>query len=91
MLKVAYGNACLACGKSEPEARLKNKRGVGLTKDHIIPLSKGGSHAISNLQPLCLDCNLRKFTSSISYLTNEFSNLVETNPPWAEDKGGFTK
>jgi 5-methylcytosine-specific restriction endonuclease McrA len=30
------------------------------TLDHIIPLSRGGRHAIGNLIPACMSCNKRK-------------------------------
>ena len=32
--------------------------------DHIIPLSKGGKHTLSNVQPLCAKCNLSKGAKS---------------------------
>lgn len=28
--------------------------------DHVVPLSRGGAHAIENILPACLDCNRRK-------------------------------
>jgi 5-methylcytosine-specific restriction endonuclease McrA len=43
---------CKGCGNSCDQVRL--------TIDHIIPLSKGGSNDISNLQTLCLFCNQSK-------------------------------
>lgn len=53
-----YKNKCLACGEEKP-----------LTIDHVIPLSKGGAHDISNIQPLCLSCNSRKHDKHIDYRT----------------------
>lgn len=43
-----YGNRCWMCG-GEP---------TGM--DHVIPLSKGGSHWPANLRPACRSCNARK-------------------------------
>lgn len=40
---------CAVCGAKE-----------GLTIDHIIPLSKGETNKIENLQCLCLPCNQQK-------------------------------
>lgn len=44
-----HGHRCAHCGTTER-----------LTRDHIIPLSKGGSDLIENIQPLCHRCNARK-------------------------------
>jgi 5-methylcytosine-specific restriction endonuclease McrA len=46
----AYGHRCVYCGD-------KKQR---LTKDHIIPLSKGGNHSVDNVVPACRSCNSRK-------------------------------
>ena len=46
-------NRCQQCGKSAAD-------GVKLEVDHIMPVSRGGSDDISNLQLLCFDCNRGK-------------------------------
>ncbi len=57
-----YGWACLRCGRKEPE--------IALTVDHVIPLSKGGTNSIDNIQPLCISCNTSKGTTIIDYRAN---------------------
>ena len=52
LLKKQYGYTCPSCGKKEPE--------IKLTVDHIIPLSRGGSDYVENIQPLCGSCNSKK-------------------------------
>ena len=39
---------------------LKNGEEILFTKDHIIPVSKGGETSPYNLQTLCQPCNLKK-------------------------------
>lgn len=52
-----YMDQCLCCGDVPDK----------LTRDHIVPLIKGGSDDISNIQPLCLHCNFSKHTKTIDY------------------------
>ena len=58
-LMAYYNHTCLCCGKGEPE--------IQLTPDHVIPLAKGGSNAITNIQPLCRSCNCAKAAKITDY------------------------
>lgn len=52
-LKKKFNNRCAICKKRKK-----------LTRDHIKPLSKGGSDYIKNIQPLCRNCNSKKHTKT---------------------------
>lgn len=59
------GWKCLRCGLT--------KR---LTKDHIVPIAKGGSNDASNLQTLCRQCNSAKGAKHIDYRAKHAAILV---------------
>lgn len=67
------GTACVCCGKPGTHFKLcgnpnTNRRhfnlfaddGSLITKDHIIPKSKGGKDIVTNMQPMCEQCNNAK-------------------------------
>lgn len=58
-LVASFDYRCVACLRQEPN--------VVLTKDHVIPVSKGGRDDIANIAPLCKSCNSRKKTTSTDY------------------------
>lgn len=64
-----YGNRCLKCGKQGE-----------MTPDHIVPISRGGSNDISNIQPLCLACNLHKHAK-----TADYRPLKQSALEWGDD------
>lgn len=53
------GSVCLKCG-AEP-----------ITRDHIVPIARGGLNHPANLQPLCRRCNGRKGDNIADYRTPE--------------------
>lgn len=52
-----YANQCLCCGRDD----------LNLTADHVVPLSRGGSNGIDNIQPLCSHCNSSKWAKTVDY------------------------
>lgn len=66
MLLDQYDYTCLRCGRND----------VKLTADHVIPLSKGGTNYISNIQPLCKSCNSYKGVNVTDYRILRERNIV---------------
>lgn len=50
-----YSSPCFYCGATEK-----------ITLDHVIPISRGGTHSIGNLVPACLRCNTSKQAKTIT-------------------------
>ena len=64
-IKLRHGNKCAICGQEKP-----------LTKDHVIPLSLGGTDDVGNIQPLCRSCNSRKWKFNIYENPDLIPNLL---------------
>lgn len=51
-----FGYRCVCCG-------VRNR----LAADHVVPLARGGTNDIANIQPLCKSCNSRKHAKTEDY------------------------
>ena len=53
-LVARYRGCCAYCGRRSP-----------LQREHVIPLSRGGTHSVGNILPACASCNYSKHTRTI--------------------------
>lgn len=58
-LCVLWNHRCLCCGSS-----------LGPSRDHIVPLALGGTNDASNLQLLCVPCNVAKALDIVDFRPN---------------------
>ena len=54
-LRKIYNSPCFMCGCKENQSL-----------DHIIPISRGGSHSVGNIMTLCKNCNASKHARTIT-------------------------
>ena len=91
------GCTCVECGRVGTHFKMQKDRGsrsyhfglwsddgVQMTKDHIIPKSKGGRNALENYQTMCEKCNVAKGSFQEGTVNN--SNEIAV-----VKKGSFTK
>ena len=57
-IKQEHNYSCVYCGVRESTV-------VKLTRDHIVPVTKGGLHTKDNIVPACQPCNARKGTKAM--------------------------
>lgn len=71
VLKLRYGNRCAYCGR-HPDR---------LTKDHRLPICRGGSNDIGNILPCCGSCNSSKNTlTTAEFLWERHRNGIRPSP-----------
>ena len=72
--KLIQYDKCPSCKRSWSEIKpSKGQAKYHITKDHITPLSKGGTDNIDNIQPLCYQCNFKKGSKHDYSCTQKFA------------------
>lgn len=87
------GHLCMYCGGQFPDHQL--------TRDHVVPLSRGGSDRWSNVVTACRGCNIRKGNRvpeeagmallAVPYVPNWAEFLALTNRRILADQMAFLK
>ena len=60
MRETVPSNVKILVWKRDRESCVNCGSNLNLEFDHIIPVIKGGSNTVNNIQILCRDCNRRK-------------------------------
>lgn len=58
---------------------LRSDDGTLMTRDHILPKSKGGRDHISNMQTMCVHCNKAKGNTYEGELSEKVNNIIGVN------------
>jgi 5-methylcytosine-specific restriction endonuclease McrA len=70
-LVAKFDGRCVCCGKTPAK----------LTADHVVPVSRGGTNYIANIQPLCAPCNSSKHNRhSTDYRDTPFTRTGHAAP-----------
>lgn len=75
-IKQLFSYRCVSCGTP---GNIKP-----ITMDHIVPVSKGGTHSSNNVQPLCRSCNSKKYSKIIDYRPAVIRRMLDRKPSKSE-------
>ena len=62
-----YNYKCAYCGREFNSSSMP-------TRDHVIPLSRGGNNTKENIKPACKSCNSKKHTKLIEEILSTLNN-----------------